>query len=167
MTTEQDYLWNRRHAVLYRVELSILYHKKHAHFFDVFSSLCDAVAWIGIVIILANLSNSSVVAGWAAATAIAMFIKSAFRLQPLANWHTAKAREYAEIQADIAITNERGFTEQHIGDWTHHVSLIEASERATLGNLVILCQNELAISQGQFDKVVPLRWWQRLFAHFG
>jgi hypothetical protein len=60
---------------------------------------------------------------------------------------------------------EGAYDEEQLVKFRAQLLNIEADEQASLGALVVACQNEQAIAQGHADKVVPLTLLQRLTMH--
>ena len=80
--------------------------------------------------------------------------------------HSDLAQKYFLLQSDIVAVDENKLTDELICSWAAKVRQVEAAEPPTLTALVRLCQNQLAEAVGQKDRVYPLAWYQRWFAHF-
>lgn len=163
---ELDYLWAKRHAVLYRVELSTLYHQKRERFFAVCDKLGNAVGVVGGSAALVSISRPDALAWIAMAITVVSSAALVFGFSDRARRHADLAREFRELEAVMIERGEREFTEQDVFAWESRTRRLESGEPPSLGALVVLCQNELARAQGQTDKIVKLGWWQRVSAHF-
>jgi hypothetical protein len=163
--SESTYLWEKRHAVLYRTELSTLYHQKRERFFSLCDKLGNTVGVIGGSAALASLSNPELLA-W---IALAITVVSSFALvigfADRARRHADLAKDFRQLEAAIVERGERDFTEQDVSSWEARTRMLESSEPPALGALVVLCQNELARAQGHGSQVVHLSFAQRLLAH--
>ncbi len=164
--TEQTYLWEKRHAVLYRTELSTLYHQKRERFFSVCDKLGSAVGVIGGSAALASLSNPTLLAWIALAITVVSSAALVIGFSDRARRHADLAKDFRQLEASIVARGERDFTEQDLSAWDASTRMLESSEPPALGALVVLCQNELARAQGHDGHVVEMTWMQRILANF-
>jgi len=157
---ETDYLWKRRHAVLYRVELSALYHQKRERFFDFCDRGAKVVSIVGGSAALYKLGVDEVVAVAAAAITVVSALSLVLGFGEKARRHSELARNFKQVQAEMLRVGERDYTEDNLRDWEARVALLEATEPASLGVLVRICQNELAAARpgGVRRPVGVLRW---------
>lgn len=162
----QDYLWDRRHAVLYQVQLSVLYHRKRERFLAFWDRAVSAVAIIGGSAALADLGGAAVVKVAAAAVAVTATGGLVFALAERARRHAELAGRFLALEGRIRRAGERTFTEDQLSDWSAEVCDLEASEPPALGALVVACQNELAQASGQPDRMQRLSWWRQITMHF-
>ena len=163
--SEHDYLWNKRHEVLYRTELSTLYHKKRDRFFSVWDKLASAVGVIGGSAALANLSNPDHLAWIALVITLVSSAALVIGFSDRARRHSDLAKDFRQLEASIVARGERDFTEQDVLGWDSSTRMLESSEPPVLGALVVLCQNELARAQGHESCVVQMNLIQRVMAH--
>ena len=163
---DKEYLWDKRHAVLYRTEVSTLYHQKRERFFAVCDKLGNAVGVIGGSAALASLTNQGLLAFIALAITIVSSIALVFGFSDRARRHADLAKDLRQLEACIVRCGERDFLEKDILSWEADARMLESREPPALGALVVLCQNELARAQGHIDHVVRLNWMQRSLAHF-
>lgn len=164
--SDLEYLWDKRHAVLYRVELSTLYHQKRERFFGICEKLVNAIGVVGGSTALASLSNPVLLAWIALTITVASTASLVIGLSDRANRHALLARDFRLLEADILSKGERDFTEQDILSWQSNTRRLESSEPASLGALVVICQNELAVAQGHPSHVTSLTRIQYALAHF-
>jgi hypothetical protein len=164
--TELDYLWHKRHTVLYRTELSTLYHQKRERFFSVCDKLGSAVGVIGGSAALASLSNPALLAWIALAITVVSSAALVIGFSDRARRHADLAKDFRQLEASIVARGERDFTEQDVSTWDASTRMLESAEPPALGALVVLCQNELARAQGHDGHVVQMNWMQRSFSHF-
>lgn len=166
MQDDFDHLWAKRHEVLYRVELSALYHQKRERFFEACDKLAKAVAVIGGSVSLARLGGADLMLFVAAAITLTSTLSLVFGLSDRARRHASLASDFRRLEADIVARGERDFTESDIGAWCARERTLEASEPPALGNLVRICQNELAVAQNQPEKVKPVGFVRHMAAHW-
>lgn len=164
--SDNKYLWDKRHAVLYRTELSTLYHQKRERFFSVCDKLGNAVGVIGGSAALASLSNPELLAWIALAITVVSSAALVLGFSDRARRHADLAKDFRQLEATIVRCGERDFTEQDISSWDASTRMLESTEPPALGALVVLCQNELARAQGHLGYVVRMSWMQRVLAHF-
>jgi len=160
------YLWPRRESVLYRVQLSTLYHRKRERFLAFLDRAVSAIAIVGGSAAFANLGGPGYAKLAAAVIALTSTIGLVFGLGERARRHSELARQFLDLEAQMILAGERDFSEADVNRWDATVRAIEASEPPTLGALVVQCQNELARVREQPDKIVVLNWRQRLLMHF-
>lgn len=164
--TEQNYLWEKRHSILYRIELSVLYHQKRERFFEVCDKLAKAVAVIGGSAAFASFAGENGVKTIAAIITVSSTIALVFSLSDRSRRHAGLSRDFRQLESEIVGRGERDFTEDDIKTWDAKTRLLETDEPAALSALVTLCQNELAIATGNAGRVVRVPLHQRLLAHF-
>lgn len=167
MMTDADssYCWEQRHAVLYRVELSALYHQKRERFFEACDKLAKAVAVIGGSAALAKIGGADAMQYIAAAITITSTFSLVFGLSDRARRHADLARNFRVLESEIIAKGERDFTEEDISAWAAKERMLETTEPPALGNLVRICQNELAIAKNQADSVRSVGFFRYLLAH--
>jgi hypothetical protein len=166
MTAELSYLWEKRHTILYRTELSTLYHQKRERFFSVCDKLGSAVGVIGGSAALASLSDPALLAKIALAITVISSLALVIGFSDRARRHADFAKDFRLLEAAIISAGERDFTEQDVVSWETKSRTLESGEPASLGALVVLCQNELARAQGHGDKATHLTFMQKMFAHW-
>lgn len=162
---EFDYLWKRRFEVLYRAELSVLYHQKRERFFELCDKLAKAVAVIGGSAALANFTGPDAVRYFAAAITVTSTLSLVFGFSDRSRRHAESARNFKQLEADIVARGEQSFTESDISAWDAKARLLETSEPPALSALVVLCQNEIAVAVSQPEKVVKMNLFERWFAY--
>lgn len=163
---EKDYLWNKRHSVLYRIELSVLYHQKRERFFEVCDKLAKAIAVIGGSAAFASFAGGKGIKVIAAIITVSSTMALVFSLSDRSRRHAGLAHDFRQLESEIVGRGERDFIEDDIKVWDAKTRMLETSEPAALGILVTLCQNELAIAKGDVERIVRVPLHQRLLAHF-
>lgn len=159
------YLWEKRHAVLYRTELSTLYHQKRERFFALWDKLTNAIGVIGGSAALASLSKPDLLAWIALAITSVSALALVIGFSDRSRMHADLAKNFRQLEAEIIRCGERDFTEEQLYSWESATRMLESSEPPALGALVILCQNELARAQGHEDKIIKMNRIQRILSH--
>ncbi len=159
-----DFLWNTRHDVLYRVQLAVLYHQKRERYFDGCDKIAKAIAIIGGSAALSRIGASDLMPYVAATITVTSTLSLVFGFSDRSKRHSELARSFRQLESEIVGKGERDFTEPDVSAWGAKTRALETSEPPALGALVIVCQNELAIAQGQRDRIVPLSWPRRALA---
>lgn len=163
--TDFAYCWEQRHAVLYRVELSALYHQKRERFFEACDKLAKAMAVIGGSAALARVGGDAFLPWIAAGITVTSTCSLVFGLSDRARRHADLSRSFRQLEADIVAKGERDFSEADVAAWAGRERLLETSEPPALGNLVRICQNELAVAHDQAPQVRPVGFLRHLLAH--
>jgi hypothetical protein len=164
--TEQKYLWGKRHALLERIALSVLYHQKRERFFDVWDKTTKGVAIIGGSAALAKVAGDLGLAIAAALITVTSTAALVFGFADRSKRHSELARNFRTLEAEIVERGERDCSEKDLSRWEAKQRLIETSEPPALSVLVVLCQNELAIAAGHPDKVINMPGYKRLLAQY-
>ena len=159
-------LWDYRHRLLYEIELSVLYHRKRERVFDTADRGGKAVAVIVGSAVFANVVGLPTLPWFAAAVALTSTLSLVFAFSERGRRHAEFAIAFAEIGASLAAKGRTTFTDNDLNVCDSKIRLLEAKEPASLGALVRICQNEIAVSQGHPDYVTPIPWYQRMLAHF-
>lgn len=160
-----EYLWKRRHEILYRIELSALYHQKRERFFELCDKLAKAMAVIGGSAALANLGGASMVKVAAAIITVTSTLSLVLGFSDRARRHAEFARSFRELEGEVVALGERDFAEPDLNAWMARTRALESTEPPALSALVRLCQNELALAQGHPESVHPVAMHQRYLAH--
>ena len=161
-----DYLWQRRYEILYRTQLSVLYHRRRERFFAFWDRTIAAVAIVCGSAAFAGLGGPDAVKGAAALVAVTSTVGLVFGLAERARRHSDLARQFLTLEAAMLRVGERDCTEAQVSQWAAEARMVEAGELPALGLLVLDCQNELAQARGEPGHVHPLTWWQHLTMHF-
>jgi hypothetical protein len=165
MSEELEYLWDKRHSVIYRIELSVLYHQKRSRFFDALDKSAKAIAVIGGSAAFWKIGGESNMMYVAALITVSSTFALVFGFSDKARRHSELSRDFIQLEAQIVGKGEREFTEADLAGWSAQLHSLEASEPAALSGLVRLCQNELAAAYDHPELIRPLGPFQRLVAH--
>jgi hypothetical protein len=160
-----SHLWKRRCATLYRIRLSVLYHLKRERFFDALDKACSmltAVAATTAVGVL--LRKNGELELWAAVlTAALSLVPLVVNPAAAARRHGQAASEFRRLLADCERSGEH-WQEDQCNGFASRVIELEAAEPAPFAALVIDCENQLALAQG--DAQWPLSRAERWFKHW-
>ncbi len=161
--TEQT--WAERHSLVYTAQMNRLYHHKRERFFAVLDRSGKALS------LITGTAAASTLLDTADAKAAAGLMVAAFTLPGLvfawadkARSHGELAAEYTRIESDIIAAGPMDY--KQIDQFHARLTETSAKEPPGLSALLRLCQNELAASENQPDKIFPLRWYERLLAHW-
>jgi hypothetical protein len=163
---ELDHAWEKRHAALYKAELSALYHQKRERFFELLDKLGKAAAVFGGSAALWKLGDPDVVARIAAFITATSALSLVFSFSERSKRHAELARSFRDVISDISSKSDFGVTDAMASEWAGKVCALEAKEPPTLGALTVMCQNELAIARGDKNLVHPQNVLIRWGAHF-
>lgn len=163
-----DYLWKRRHKILYLSRMFTEYNRKREHFYDGVESYARFAAITGVSAALVGVGvgvedTVLVFAGLFIFT-FTFALAMGFGFYEKARRHSELAERYARLTADIEGRGERGFTEEDLNRWAGALYEIDATHPNTYRALVLICQNQMAIAAGQPDAVVHVPWWRRVTA---
>lgn len=158
----ENHLWQRRHEILYRLRLSVLYHVVREGFFERLSKGIAAITALAATAAFASFADT-----WPPAKVWLALSTAALSVFALVYAPSERARKHAQLAADF----RRLYVEAHTagevwnGEQCNHFAArtveIESSEPLPLAALMAYCQNRLAISSGQEELQVPLTFLER------
>jgi hypothetical protein len=162
MTDDDEYkhLWDRRCDLLYRAELSTLYHRKRERFFalldrwdKVFTLLFGTAAFAQLV----SLDHHPLLA--------LPFLTLA--LTSLIFDFSESARKHGELASSFKIEalGERDYTEPDLNSWAARLREIESGETSVYNLLVRICENEIARARGNKKDVTHIPFWRACLAY--
>lgn len=157
--------WNRRSALLYRVSLSIAYHRCRERFFDLTDKCCNgasALAATGAVV--AVLGNSEYAQAVAVLTAAVSLVPLVFQPSAWARKHADLAYEHTYLRAKFLAYGEY-WTEEQCDASESEFTMVEAKEPPALTGVVMYCQDRMAYASGH-SPGAGLSWWQKMRMHF-
>lgn len=159
-------LWSLRHDVLYRAELSSLYHQKRERFFELLDKSAKAVSVFGGSAALLKAGSQTVIIYLGVLITFVSVTALVFGFSERARRHSDLKRRYRILIAEIMACGEDDFYDQNIRSWNEKLFLIEAEEPPTLSMLVRECQNEMALAVGQTERIKPIRIRDRILMNF-
>lgn len=163
---QRELSWEKRHEILERIEISVRYHQKRERFFELSDKWVKAIAIIGGSVAFANLEpNDGTRKALAALIALSSTLALVFGFADRAKRHAELTRKFRELDARIVQKGEISYMEADLGAWEAEERMLEANEPPALNALVKICQNEIAITAGQPNKMVRIPYHQKLFSH--
>lgn len=168
-----DRLWHRRYGVLHRVQLAVRYHNKRERFFDGLDRGITALTALAATGAVATLLQKATATGTpagpglieltlAAISAALSAFAVAYSPGAKARLHAQLASDFRKVWADCVGTGEQ-WEERHCDGFEAKALQAEVGEPPALGALVVQCENEIAIAEGQPERVRVLNWCQRWF----
>jgi len=153
-----------QHKLIYRAQMSRLYHRKRERFFALLDRYSKAFSLIAGTAVFSSLLTTLEAKSFAGlAVAICTLPSLVFAWSDKSRLHSELAAEYVNIEADIA---SKGILEWgSIDIFKSRLIAIAAKEPPELSALIRQCQNELAIAAEQTDKVFSLTLLERMFIH--
>ena len=164
MIDEAGYLWGRRDAILFRAQMSALYHRKRERAFDLADRTGKAIAIIGGSAAFAAIGEALFIKVVAATIAVTSTLSLVFGFSERSRKHSELAQKFCLLEASIVQKGEHDFEEHDVDQWQAEALRIEATDPPALSALVTLCQNELAIARNRPEAVVPVKLWRRILA---
>lgn len=162
---EFKYIWAERHNVLYRVELSVLYHLRRERFFDLCDKFAKVVSVVGGTAVIAQVLSPTILTAVAVLITVSSAVSLVFSLSDKAKRHSDLAKNFRRLEGEILGRGAKTFTDMDVATWNSKIRELEAGEPGRLATLVVLCQNELAIAQSQPERVATVSLLKRLLAH--
>ncbi len=163
--SELDYLWVKRGKLIYKLELSTLYHLKRERFFDLLDKLFKAFSLIGGSAAIYKISDTEIVKFIAASITVTSSLSLVLSFSDRSRKHGDFAKSYRKINSIIQKTGERDFSEDDLNKWESETCEIESTEPLALSTLTVICQNEIAISRGEYESVVSIPCYKLPFSH--
>jgi hypothetical protein len=163
--TDDDYLWEKRDKLIFKLELSALYHLKRERFFDILDKMFKAISLIGGSAAIFKISEIETVKYIAASITITSSLSLVLSFSDRSKKHAEFAKNYRKLNSTVLRVGERDFDENHIKEWEADACDIESSEPLALSTLTVICQNELAISRGDTKSVCKVPWYKIPFIH--
>lgn len=158
--------WTKRHALMYRSQLSTHYHRRRERFFSVLDRLTKAIAVIGGSAAMLRLTGGgqtdvAVIAG--AVVASTSLLGLVFGYGDLARRHADMAARFKALEASYVKRGNLAWPD--LDEMESELLEIERAEPPTLRTLIVVIQNEMAIAEGQPSKVKPVAWWRWAVLH--
>ena len=171
-----DANWTDRHNLLWRCELSALYHDKRERHLDGWDRLSKLISVLGgaaafsFIRIAAPTSGGASSLDWAAISAVVIAFTSGLSLvyqySTRARRHAELARDFKKLLGDIERVDTMVVDASQLGIWKSQLRSLESGEPASLNALVTHCHNELSVAHGHEDHVTPLPWIQRWLMNY-
>ena len=165
MTADAEAVAHDRLSLLFAVRRSRRYHLHRQQFFARLNFLAGFLAALAGSATMASVLLASEWAAWlAAGTAIVGAIELAGQTTTRAGLHGDLAREFTVLERDMELGGE-DIDQQELRTFRARRLDIEMKEPPPYYVLNVICHNEEVLAGGYpRDHVVPVRWWQRVFA---
>lgn len=168
-TTDElaEYRWSMRSAVVYRAQMSALYHRDREAFFERLDRASKMLALLASGAALADVLGPEqrklllVVVACSSAGSIA------FSWGEKARLHADLASRWTMLEAEIERVGPHDFSDQNLSAWKSRRAEIEASEPPHSEALIQKIQNRLAAARGKPSDVHALGLLSRVRAVFG
>ena len=168
-------LWTLRHEVLWRIDVSQLYHRKRERFCDFWDRAFKAVAVIGGSAALYRIgagdastaaSNTRVLLVATSIVTVTSTVSLVFALSERARKHSELAASFKKLEAEIMLAGETAFNERSINAWRAKRAELEGAEPPALYALTKICELELHVANGTPELAPTVTLLERLFAQF-
>jgi hypothetical protein len=160
-----DANWQRRFDLVYKCQLSCLYHRKRERFYSFLDKFTNALALIAGASAMSELLGTAHLKALAGAVvAIVTLPGIVFTWADKARAHALLAGKFVDIESAIECS---GILDAHQLDVFFERALkLEIEEPPQLSALTRICQNEIAFAMGRIDSMTKLSWKQKFLAHF-
>lgn len=155
---------DRHHEAVYMSKLGFLYHRKRERFFDLCDKLTKSLTVLLGASLLATYIREYVPFVGVTVSGIGL-LALVFGYSDRKQKHKELAEAYAVLQSTIASLGSK-YEESDLNKWHNELQQLNAKEPPTLGTLVVLCQNEIAIAEGKNASIVKINPYKVLFANW-
>ena len=173
MSTEQDTTeallanWQERGELFENLQISLRYYRRREWFFDKCEKLCNSLTVVGGTAVV-----SQVLSGWPLALGIFIalsgilplvfgFAEQRFLFRSLA---MQTCEQIGEVEVHSALAD---VTDEWLESVKRAYAKLQTQEPPTLAILTLMCEQDHFVSRGIHNKVKPIPFWVRVFAHFG
>lgn len=164
ITQDAEIASNRHYEAIYLSKLGFLYHRKRERFFDLCDKSTKSLTVLLGASLLASYIKEFIPFVGVSVSAIGL-LALVFGYSDRKQKHKELAESYAELQANI-VGHGSNYGESELNQWHTDLQLLNAKEPPSLGTLVVLCQNEIAIAEGKNSSVVKIHPYKVLFANW-
>lgn len=165
-TERARWLDEEQHFLVQRLELSAAYHSKRERFLLTCERLSQGIAAVAATAAFTQFFNpqNANTPYFSMFAAVASITPLVFGWASRANKHAVLAGDHRRLLSRV-IGTSFDLSEEQLVVFRGDLAAIEANEGASLGALVVQCQNELASASNHPEFVVPLKWYQRALMH--
>lgn len=160
-----DESWEKRYKIIYKCQLSTLYHRKRERFFSLLDKMTSALALIAGASAMSELLPTAELKALAGAVVAAVTMPNiVFSWADRARTYALLASKFVGLQATI---EGAGILDDvQLNNFQEQALKLEMEEPPQLSTLTKLCQNEIAYAMGEKDSMTKLTFFQRHFAQF-
>lgn len=160
--TDED--WKNRSDIVYKCQLSALYHRKRERFLSLLDKITNALALIAGASAMTEMlpsTHSKAIAG--AVVAFVTLPGIVFSWADKARSHALLASKFIALEADIEGSGV--LDANQLDKLRERALLLEMEEPPQLSALTRLCQNEIANALGEIGSIKPMTFWERKLAN--
>jgi hypothetical protein len=155
---------DRLHEVKYLAKLGFLYHRKRERFFDLADKITKSLTVLLGASLLAAFIKEYVPIVGAVVSSIGL-LALVFGYTDKKQKHKELADAHADLQSKIETAGEE-CNAKMLSEWRSELQKLNAKEPPSLGTLVVVCQNEIAIAEGNPSSVVRVSAYKQFFANW-
>lgn len=161
--TEEN--WKERFDIIYKCQVSCLYHRKRERFFSLLDKISNALALIaGASAMSEILPSTSLKAMAGAVVAIVTLPGIVFSWADKSRMHALLAAKFVSLEADVEGAGV--LDAEQLSKLRESALRLEMEEPPQLSALTRLCQNEIAYATGNSKSMSSITFWERKLAHF-
>ena len=157
-------VWSDRYELLYRCRFSRIYYQKRERFFEFCERLSTGLALVASMVNIWLIFGSNDFARCLSLIIIILLFILGIHCTNKAHTHAGFVNVFRDIEADIdaavILTGEK------VDRFLAKILRVKLREPRTLGALVRICQNEIALARGNKQDIRPVPFFKKLFAHF-
>ncbi|HXU92864.1 MAG TPA: hypothetical protein VFP33_04345 [Gallionella sp.] len=161
--TDDD--WQRRFDILYKCQLSSLYHRKRERFYSLLDKVANALALIAGTSAMSELLPSASAKAMAGAVVAAVTLPGiVFTWADKARMHALLASKFVTLESEVIGAGVLDAAQ--LDKFSECALKLEVEEPPQLSALTRLCQNEIAYAMGETSSMRQLSFKERVLAHF-
>lgn len=159
--------WQERGELFENLQISLRYYRRREWFFDKCEKLCNSLTVIGGTAVVSQVFTEWPLAlgAFIAITGTLPLVFGFAEQRALFRSLAAKTcKQIGEIEAHSALAD---VTDEWLELVKRAYAKLQAEEPPTLAILTLMCEQDHFVSRRIYNKVKPIPWWVRAFAHFG
>lgn len=148
-----EYLWKRRHDIKVRALTNRLYYQERQRIFENREGFVKAASILAGSVAFAHIADATILKICAVIVTGSSTLSLVFGYGQKARDSVKRSAEWAQLERDIDLVGERGFTEEQINQWFARANDIEAGEPAAHPILLERCfERAVAALGGTVDE---------------
>lgn len=159
----QDYLWKRRYKIQERALMNRMYYQERQRIFEWREGFIKAASILAGSIAFAKVADPEVIKWCAVVVTGGSTASLVFGYGNKARDSVKRSAEWAQLERDIELVGEHGFTEEHINQWFARANEIEAGEPAAHRALLQKCYERAAKALGGEPEKIELGFFERFW----
>lgn len=137
--SNNDYLWKRRYEIKVRALTNRMYYLERQRLFEWREGFIKAASILAGSVAFAKVADAEIVQWCALIITAGSTLSLVFGYGNKARDSVKRSAEWAQLERDIELAGERGFTEEQLNQWTARANDIEAGEPAAHRALLERC----------------------------